>query len=207
MSTLRQVSSFILLIFSLAVSAQTSQTNLKVPGSKITVPFRQKDTSYWVDNFRQFRDAIFQRDKTKAKVFFDFPIIDSSNEIWYLAYDKNEKAVELLHDAIKPFTETDFDKYFDKLFSKTFVKSLLKIKTDELFKKGAYQTPEFKDHFASYILYSTYDKTENTLDLNFTSGKYRDEKGEPLDGESNIFYLFQLTKKGHIKFIQIRLAG
>jgi len=207
MTAPRQALLLIALIFSLTASAQTSQNNLKDPGTKILVTFKQKDTSYWVDNFRQFRYAIFQRDKIKAKAFFNFPIIDSSNEIWYLAYDRNEKAVELLHDAIKPFTETDFDKYFDKLFSKTFVKSLLKIKTDELFKKGAYQTPEFKDHFASYILYSTYDKTENTLDLNFTSGKYRDEKGEPLDGEFNIFYLFQLTKKGHIKFIQIRLAG
>ena len=80
MSTLRQVSSFILLIFSLAVSAQTSQTNLKVPGSKITVPFRQKDTSYWVDNFRQFRDAIFQRDKTKAKVLARY--CNTLNLIW-----------------------------------------------------------------------------------------------------------------------------
>ena len=108
MTTLRRTLLYIGLLFSLTASAQNSQTNLKAPDTKVLVPFKKKDTSYWVDNFRQFREAIFQRDKVKAKAFFDLPIIDSTNEIWYLAYDKNEKAVELLHDAVKPFTERDF---------------------------------------------------------------------------------------------------
>jgi len=209
MAILRQIFSLIALSFSLTTFAQSSQTNLKLDSAKTFVQFKQKDTTYWVDNFRQFRDAIFQRDKTRAKVFFNFPIKDSSNEIWFLAYDQNEKAIDKLRNIVKPFTEADFDKYFNKVFSKNFVKSLLKIKADELYKKGAYQTLEFKDSSTTYILYSTFDKTDNTLELNFASKtEYKDEKGDPLDGgEFNIIYYFEITKKGHLKFKQIRLAG
>ena len=207
--TLRPIFCLLGLAFFLTTNAQQSQINQKPDSTKISEPFKQKDTAYWIDNFKQFRDAIFQRDKTKAKVFFNFPIKDSSNEIWYLAYDQSEKPISKLRNIVKPFTEADFDKYFNKIFPENFVKSLLKIKTDELYKKGAYQTLEFKNGETTYILYSTFDKTENTLELNFASKtEYKDEKGEPLDGgEFNIIYYFELTKKGHIKIKQIRLAG
>ena len=209
MTKLTQIFFLIALSFCLTTFAQSSQTNLKLESAKISVPFKQKDTTYWVDNFRQFRDVIFQKDKTKSKMFFNFPIKDSSNEIWYLAYDQNEKAIDKLRDFINPFTDADFDKYFDKIFTKNFVKSLLKIKANELYKKGTYETIKFKDSSTTYILYSTYNKTENTLELNFASKTvYRDEKGEPLDGgEFNVIYYFEITKKGHVKFKQIRLAG
>jgi hypothetical protein len=209
MTTLRQIFSLLALIFCLTTVAQTSPTSLKLDSTKKIVPFKQKGTTYWVDNFRQFRDAISKKDKTKSKVFFNFPIKDSSNEIWYLAYDQNEKAIDKLRDIVKPFTEAAFYKYFDKIFTKNFVKSLLKIKADELYKRGTYQTLEFKDSSTTYILYSTYNKTENTLEFNFASKtEYKDEKGESLDsGEFNVIYYFEITKKGHVKFKQIRLAG
>ena len=197
------------MIFCLTTFAQTGQQNFKSDSSKILLQFKQKDTNYWIDNFRQFRDAIFQSDKIKAKAFFDFPIKNEGNEIWYLAYDQNEKAIGKLRNITKPFTDTDFDKYFNKIFPKNFVKSLLKVKTDELFRKGFYQTIEMKDSSTAYILYSTFDKTKNLLELNLASNtEYKDEKGEPVDGgEFNIIYYFEITKQGHVKFKQIRLAG
>ena len=128
------------------------QSNNADPNGSSTIQFKQKDTSYWVDNFRQFRDAIYQKDKAKAKSFVDFPIMNENNEIWYLAYDQNEKLIEKLPEKIKPFTEQDFDKYFDKIFSKRFINCILKIKTDELYKKGANTTIDFNDTVVNLVL-------------------------------------------------------
>src|SRR5688500_4522049 len=66
------------------------------------------DTVKWIDNFRAFRDAIYQKDKEKAKQFIDFPIMNANNEIWYLVYVGVEKKISSLSDMIKPFTENDF---------------------------------------------------------------------------------------------------
>ena len=193
----------------LATNAQTEHINHKLTNATAHIQFEQKDTASWVDNFRQFRSAVFLKDKMKAKAFFDFPIKDSSNEIWYLVYGGNEKAINHLGSKIKPFTEADFEKYFDKIFSKEFIKALLKVKTEELYKKGTFQTPESKDSATSYILYSDFDKKERMLSLNFASNTaYKDDQGEPVDGgESNILYYFRITKNGRINLTQIRLAG
>ena len=201
--------SFLMLIGCWTVLAQTSPASQKISNRNIVPTFKQKDTAYWAENFRQFRDAIFQKDKGKAKAFFDFPIVDSSNEIWYLVYNQDDKSIEKLRDIVKPFTESDFHKYFGKLFSVDFVKSILKLKTDELFKKGSYQTPEIKVGSTTYVLYATFDKSTGGLELNFASDtELEDGKGELLDaGEFNIIYFFVITRKGHVKFKQIRLAG
>lgn len=58
------------------------------------------------------------------------------------------------------------DKHFSKLFFKEFVNCLLKVKTEELYKSGEYQTPAIKDGATTYVLYCTVDKTDNTLLLN-----------------------------------------
>jgi hypothetical protein len=116
--------------------ATDAQTNLKHDGTKTPVPFKQKDTTYWVNNFREFRTALFERDKTKAKAFFEFPLKNEGNEIWYLAYSNNEKAIDKLNTTAKPFTEKDFDKYFYTIFPDRLIKYLLKITMDELYRKG-----------------------------------------------------------------------
>lgn len=208
MTKLRQIFLVVASAFSLLTSAQTGQNSPK-SDSKVLFPFKQKDTTYWAANFRQFREAVFLGDKTKAKVFFNFPVKDESNEIWYIAYAQNEKAIDGLHNTIKPFTQNDFDKYFDKIFSKDFVKSLLKVKVDELYRKGTYQTAEIKEGSTTYILYSSFDETKNLLELNFASKtEFKDGKSESTDaGEFNIIYYFEITEQGHVKFKKIRLAG
>src|SRR5687768_853774 len=65
------------------------------------------DSLTWIKNFRIFRDAIYKRDIKKVKGFVNFPIMNPNNEIWYLVYEGNDKAINLLSDQIKPFTEKD----------------------------------------------------------------------------------------------------
>ncbi len=208
MTTLRQIFSILASIFCLTTLAQTNQTTLKVDSTKALVPFKQKDTTYWVDNFRQLRDALYKNDKTKAKEFLDLPFQNEGNEIWYLAYSDNEKVTEKLNENVKPFTEKDFDKYFNQIFTKQLVKCFLKIKTDDLYKTGKSESPEIKDSSTTYKLYVTFDKTDKTIELNLATKmpyKISDTEYEP--GESNCIYRFQISKKGHIKLKRILIAG
>ena len=208
MTILRQIFSLLALTFCLTTLAQTNQTNLKVDSTKTFVPFKQKDTTYWVDNFRQFRDALYKNDKTKAKEFLDLPFQNEGNEIWYLAYSDNEKATEKLNENVKPFTEKDFDKYFNKIFTKQLVKCFLKIKTDDLYKTGKSESPEIKDSLTTYILYATFDKTDKTIELNLaTRTPYKISDTETEIGETNFIYRFQVLKNGHIKLKRILIAG
>lgn len=208
MITLRQIFSLIALTFCLTTLAQTNQINLKVDSTKTLVPFKQKDTIYWVDNFRQFRDALFKNDKTKTKEFLDFPFQNEGNEIWYLAYSENEKASDKLNGNVKPFTEKDFYKYFDKIFTKQLVKCFLKIKTDELYKSGKSESPEIKDSLNTYKLYTTYDKVNGTIELIFaTNTPYKISETEYEAGEANFIYQFMILKNGHVKLKRILLAG
>lgn len=165
------------------------------------------DTTKWIDNFRTFRDAIYQRDKEKVKHFFDFPVMNPGNEIWYLVYAGDNKEYAL-SDAIKPFTEKDFDKYFDSLFPKRFINCLLKIKSEELWKTGRVQTKEIKDGNTTYILYATFDKSDNTLTLNLNSNspyKINDTEWESAEGSE--IYIFTVLSNGTIKFARVALAG
>ncbi|HTQ64060.1 MAG TPA: hypothetical protein VMI12_04645 [Puia sp.] len=181
---------------------------LSLPGLTAFAHVKQKDSANWVENFRQFRQAIYQRDKAKAKSFVDFPILNYNNEIWYLAYDQNDKLIRKLPESVKPFTEQDFDKYFDKIFSKRFINCLLKIKTDELYKTGEFNTPSFDDSASGtmYEINATFDKSENTIVLILYSQADHTDDNED-SGEFSIDYYFTITKNGHIKFKQIRIAG
>jgi hypothetical protein len=201
---------FVLLVVLITPNANGNSRYLRnyLPIGRKTL--QQKDSTNWIDNFRQFRDAVYQADKFKVKSFIDFPMINSDNNIWYLVYMDNEKLEKTLTNKTKPFTEQDFEKYFTKVFSKRFINCILKIKTDELYKTGKYQTVEFNpDSATSYLMYATFDKTGNTLTLNLSSNTIRkDSNGETLDGgEFSINYYFRITKSGQIKFVLLRLAG
>lgn len=171
----------------------------------------QKEADKWIESFKEFRNAIYQGDKAKAKTFFTFPILNVNNEIWYLTTTYNDRSGDVyITDKLKPFTDKDFDKYFNKIFPINFVKSILKIKTDELLKKSETETIEFFDGKATtYKMIASFDKQEQSLSLNLASNTVRrHSNGEILDGgEFNIIYQFNILSNGQIKFIQIRLAG
>lgn len=207
MKRLKQIP--LLVIFSCCLTA-FAQTNQHAPtdSARAIVPFKQKNTTYWIDNFRQFRDALYKNDKLKAKEFFAFPILNEGNEIWYLAYSNNEKAIDKLPQTAKPFTDADFDKYFEKLFPKPLLKCFLKIKMEELYKTGKSESPEIKDSITTYKLYTSYDKASKTLELNFaTNTPYKISATEYEPGESNYIYRFVVLKNGHIILKRILIAG
>lgn len=165
-------------------------------------PFTQKDTNYWIDNFRQLRDAIYQKNITKTKAFFEFPVAYEGNEIWYVAAPN----LTVSSDKIKPFTEKDFTKYYHQLFSKGFIKAILKVKTEDLYTKGTHTTPTVTEGSTEYILYSTYDKAEHMLQLNLAT-KYSLNNEDDEVGEANFIYYFTVTEKGHLIFSHVVLAG
>ena len=172
---------------------------------------RPQDSVSWIQDFRKFRDAMYQNDRTAVKSFIDFPIINDNNEIWFLVYGWEGKGAELMKsDKKEPMTEKDFDRYYAKIFGKTFIQLILKIKTEELFRKGETETAEISNGKAtSYKIYSTFDTGRRVLSLNLSSNTIiKDAKGEETDrGESNTIYEFHILKNGHIKFMQVRLAG
>lgn len=86
---------------------------------------RQLDSLTWIQSFREFRDAVYRDDKTKVKSFFDFPVMNQNNEIWYLVYDQNEIQTNRLTGRVKPFTGSDFDKYFHRCSQKDLSKVFL----------------------------------------------------------------------------------
>lgn len=96
MTTIKLFSTLLLGIFSLTAFPQSRLTTNGKSTASINNQFKQKDTLYWVDNFRQFRDALYRADKSKAKVFFNFPLSNEANEIWYLAYAGNDEAIDKL---------------------------------------------------------------------------------------------------------------
>lgn len=165
-------------------------------------PFAQKDTNYWIDNFRQLRDAIYQKNIAKTRAFFEFPVAQEGNEIWYVATPNQS----VLPDKIKPFTDKDFTKYYHQLFSKGFIKAILKVKTEDLYHKGEYTTPAVKEGNAEYVLYSSYDKAEHMLQLSLAA-KFDLNNEDDEAGESGITYFFKVTEKGHLIFSHIAMAG
>ncbi|MBO9200914.1 MULTISPECIES: hypothetical protein [Niastella] len=167
-----------------------------------------QDTTQWIDNFRTFRDAVYQKNKEKVKQFIDFPIMNGNNNIWYLVYGGVDEKVNSLSDSVKPFTEKDFDQYFESLFPKRFINCLLKIKSEELFKKGEVQTKEIKDGNTTYVLSATFDKSENTLSLNLNStAPYKTDDGEIDKSEFSEIYLFTVLSNGKLKFVRVEMAG
>jgi hypothetical protein len=164
-----------------------------------------------IESFKEFRNAVYQKDKVKVKTFVDFPIYNENNEIWYLEGIADEKFLEEITDEITPFTETDFDKHYDKIFTTYFVKAILKIKSEILFNTGEYETVELTKNETKYKIYATYDKEKNNIILNLateTPIKLNDEENDLIENaEYNVIYCFKIENGKNIKFKQIRIAG
>ncbi len=160
----------------------------------------------WLESFNDFRNALYQNDKTKLKPFFTFPVIDENNEIWYLVEDEHQ--LSFLGGKAKPFTEKDFDSYYFKIFNQHFVKGLLKIKAKELYNKGEYETIMLSGGAdLSYKIFATFDKKANQIILNFyTEENYEITNGEYEKSEFSRIYYFDISNN-KLQFNKVRLAG
>ena len=169
---------------------------------------KQKDTSYWVENLKLLRNAIVTNDKKTMKDFFSFPFNNEGNEIWYLAYNDNNKLLKKLGEKTKLFTEKDFEKYYKNIFSEQFQKCFLKLKLDKILKQGESESPTIKEGRNSYKLIATYNKEDNILTLSLSINNYQKiSKTEYEPYESNYIYRFGILKNGHLKLKKILIAG
>jgi len=163
----------------------------------------------WIDDFKVFRDAVYHSDQEKVKTFFSFPVLNPSNEIWWLVLSDREREAKKLTGEIAPFTEKDFSKYYKKIFPPAFTSTLLKIKSAELFNKGETESVEIKKGNTTYKMYASVDKETHVLSLNLSyTTVWKDDKGEVTDGgESSVIYSFSILPDQHLKFMYVRLAG
>jgi len=207
---MKKLSLLLLILTHFSCKEKKNDNDIANDNPPIINPSLKSDTLSWIENFRDFRNSIYTNNREKVKRFIDFPILNYNNEIWYLASGDDEKVISKLSDEIEPFTEKDFDKYFENLFPKRFINAILKIKTEELYKKLDVETTEFREgNSTTYKMYATFDKAKQKLTLNLASKTvHKDEHGEVLDGgEYNVAYIFDILKNGQIKFKQVRLAG
>jgi hypothetical protein len=163
----------------------------------------------WINQFRSFRTAVYQNDRASVKQFMSFPIIQEEHEIWYLVLGNAFKGAP--EDGnVKPFTEKDFDRYYTKLFSRNFINGILKIKTDDLYRKGEIETAPMKaGPGLSMIVYASFDKKKHILSINLAyNGDTGTNNGEDADAiEYNEIYQFHVLQDGRLQFHQVRLAG
>lgn len=178
-------------------------TDKKLPQEKVA---EKVGTATWINDFRAFRDAVYQSDRKKVKEFVDFPITDQTINIWGIVYAGTKEYDTHGFDTI-PFTEKDFDKFYDKLFTKTFIKCLLKIKSEELYKKGKVSSPKLEEEAMIHTLHADVSE-DNTLTLNLSSsGHYTVEEGESDKIEFNVMFSFSILENGKIKLKKVMMAG
>ncbi len=166
------------------------------------------DSVTWINSFRDFRTAVYEKNLSKVKSFINFPIMNEGNEIWYLTDKDPDKEMKGLTDEIKPFTEKHFDDRYQKIFPKTFVNSILKIKTDSLFRNGEFETVELLADGLNYKTMASVNKEKNQLVLNMAYYSPKNAIKEDEEGvEYNVIYYFDILPNNQIKFKQIKMAG
>src|SRR5215211_7555441 len=105
----------------LAISSCTGSGTHDAPRSasqkdSVNVRQPQADSSNWLNSFREFRTAVYQKDKAGVKKFFRFPVMNENNEIWYLAFQNDDDLIRDLPDTVKAFSGKDFDRYWKNIF-------------------------------------------------------------------------------------------
>ena len=185
--------------------------NLEISKTENNNLEQKVDEDTLIESFREFRNALYQKNKVKVKTFIDFPIYNENNEIWYLENIADEEFLKKLTEKITPFPESEFDKHFDKIFSKLFISGILKIKSEILFNKGEYETIELTEKDTKYKIYANYYKKSNEIVLNLATEspiKVNDVENDVIEkSEFNVIYFFKIENGENIKFKQIRIAG
>lgn len=168
---------------------------------------RYTSVNAWIDDFKNFRTAVYQKDVQKLKSYFNFPVPADTTQVWVAIYDKEDES-KRPKEFPGTFNERDLEKKYDKLFDSVFVKSLLKVKSERLYKTGEYTTPEIKDGGQSYHMLANYNKATSTLQLSVLYAGGTDENGEEVsEGEYAVIYFFKVENNKNLKFDKILFAG
>lgn len=165
----------------------------------------------WMDDFRNFRMAIYNNDVPKLETYFNFPFDDKGKTILVLCNLTDEDWAERKKQFNNPdlFYKADLAKYYKNIFPENFTTLLLKVKSDQLFSKQHLQTKIIEDNNGAYQLFADYSEVENTLTLNFAiRNNFKDENGDYVsEGEHNIIYLFKIVNDKRLILVRVDLAG
>lgn len=165
----------------------------------------------WIDDFRDFRMAIYDNDVPKLKTYFNFPFDDPGSTI--LDLSKISEAGWALrkkqYDNPDLFYEQDLQKYYKKIFDERFTKCILKIKSEVLFSEHIYQTEMFEEPEIMYQMVAEFFPKDRILRLNMSFGNnYKDENGAYIsEGEHNVLYTFRIIDNKKIVLQRIDVAG
>ena len=146
-----------------------------------------------VNDFIDFRKAVYQNDLKKMKTHIDFPF--KSKDACFLINENSDKEM---------VSEKDFDKFHSKIFDEMFIKSILKIKTLELLEAGKTTTQDLKIGNETFRMTASFEKPD-ALVLNIASETFvKDLDWKP---EHNRIYEFEIEDKGKLKLVHVYLAG
>ncbi len=165
------------------------------------------EVNTWLDDFRNFRNAVNDKDIPKLKSYFNLPLNADSTQIWYAIFDTDAE-LKKVQNGPGLFSERDFERYRSKLFRPAFVRSLLRIKSAKLFDKGENNSPEFNDKDGHYYMIVTFNKDSQTLSINLAYLNGNDENGDYVsEGEHNIIYDFDIIDHKYLRFKRVMIAG
>ena len=146
----------------------------------------------WQESLSNFRTALLTGDKAAVKSFFVFPIRDPGNDIWLVADLSFASTID--PQKIKPFSETDFDKYYSSVFSMDFRKTLEKIDIAALARDAKTSTAELIIAApATSKMNARFNKTAQTICLSLVTKS-------PEFGQFTIDYYFDITTTGALRF-------
>ncbi len=170
------------------------------PGTdKVIAIGQSSDSSMWTDNFLKLKKAISTGDRNAVKSFIDFPIKNRGNEIWYLADSK--LVMEISSKEIKPFLETDFDKYFNSIFALDLRKTLEKLNDEEFFRANKSTSPEIevvKDSRTK--LEASFDSAKHKITLTLVT-----TLSEQANSKFTVYYRFDVLDNQNIKFREVHV--
>ena len=169
------------------------------------------EMSTWIDDFRDFRMAIYDNDVPKLKTYFNFPFDDPGSTI--LDLSKISEAGWALrkkqYDNPDLFYEQDLQKYYKHIFDERFIKCVLKVKSEKLFYEHIYQTEMFEEPEIMYQMVAEFFPKDRILRLNMSFGNnYKDENGAYIsEGEHNVLYTFKIIDHKKLILQRIDVAG
>lgn len=165
----------------------------------------------WLDDFKNFRQAVYLKDLKKLKTYFDFPVKDDGAAIWHLC-NLTKAEIQTRKNKFKNpdlFYEQDLEQYHSRIFSADFVKTLLKIKSAKLYESYLNESPDFTTADHIYKMIAEYNATHKVLSLNLAyANNAKDSEGKQIsEGEHNIIYSFSIIDGKFLKFKRIDIAG
>lgn len=182
-------------------------------GSQLQGPTANADSlsENWIDSFKDFRMAVYHKDKEKLKGYFNFPLTAEGSSILALCkltdVETNARNQEIPNPEL--FYERDFDHCYQQIFDAKFIRAVLKLKSADLYQKHNASTHEFQDPSSPYTLHASYDEESKMLQLNMAfRNNGTDSDGEYVsEGEHNIVYVFDIIDGKKLMFRKIVLAG